>query len=102
MQQMAERARRMVAAAIVAFGNADPAAARALVPDEEVVDALQEETYRMLIERARAGLDVGMTVYLVLATHHLERVADRATNIAEQAIYAATGRLDELNPSRID
>jgi phosphate uptake regulator len=35
----------------------------------------------------------------VLATHHIERIADRATNIAEQAIYAATGELEELNPS---
>lgn len=102
MTEMARRARGMVGDAVAAFEHADADAAQALVPEEDVVDALQEETYRALIDGAQAETEVETSVFLVLATHHIERVADRATNIAEQAIYAATGRLDELNPTRLD
>ena len=35
-----------------------------------------------------------------LAAHNLERIGDCITNIAERVIYAATGRLEELNVQR--
>jgi phosphate transport system protein len=34
---------------------------------------------------------------LLFAAHNLERIGDRITNIGERVIYAATGRLEELN-----
>jgi phosphate transport system protein len=100
MTQMAARGRDMVRDAMAAFERRDVATARALAPDDDEVDALQEESYRALIERARSdGSELEHSVYLAIAAHHLERVADRATNIAEQAVYLVTGLLDELNPS---
>ena len=38
--------------------------------------------------------------YLLWVAHDLERIADRATNVAERAIFLATGRLTEVNVSR--
>ena len=35
--------------------------------------------------------------HLIRAAHELERVGDRATNIAERVVYAATGELVDLN-----
>ena len=37
--------------------------------------------------------------YLLWVAHDLERVADRATNIAERAIFMVTGKMVEINSS---
>ncbi len=42
----------------------------------------------------------GQALNLLFAAHNLERVGDRITNIGERVIYAATGRLEELNIER--
>jgi phosphate transport system protein len=98
--RMAERVRRMLRDAIAAYERGDVDGARALARDDDVVDALQEETYRALMDGVSTdGVAVERAIYLALAAHHLERVADRATNIAEQVVYVATGALEELNAS---
>jgi phosphate transport system protein len=38
--------------------------------------------------------------YLLWVAHDLERIADRATNIAERVIFLVTGKLVEINVSR--
>ena len=38
--------------------------------------------------------------YLLWVAHDLERVADRATNIAERVIFMVTGKMVEINSSR--
>jgi len=38
--------------------------------------------------------------YLIWAAHNIERIADRATNIAESVVYLVTGTPGELNVSR--
>jgi phosphate uptake regulator len=35
---------------------------------------------------------------LILAAHWVERIGDRVTNIAEDVVYLATGRIEDLNP----
>ena len=35
--------------------------------------------------------------HLIGVAHELERIGDRATNVAERVIYAVTGELIELN-----
>jgi phosphate transport system protein len=37
--------------------------------------------------------------YLLWVAHNLERIADRATNIAERVIFLITGELTEINVS---
>jgi len=34
----------------------------------------------------------------VIAAHHLERLGDRVTNIGEDVVFLATGRVEDLNP----
>jgi phosphate transport system protein len=38
--------------------------------------------------------------YLLWVAHDLERIADRATNIAERVIFLVTGKLVEINVSK--
>ena len=40
---------------------------------------------------------INVGTYLIQVAHELERVGDRATNVAERVIYTATGVLIELN-----
>jgi phosphate transport system protein len=95
---MASRARRMLEAALSAFAHEGATAARAVGTADDEVDELQEAAYRLLIGRAQGDHDqLARAVGMLWATHDLERVADRATNIAEQVIYAATGERVELN-----
>jgi phosphate transport system protein len=35
---------------------------------------------------------------LILAAHWIERIGDRVTNVAEDVVYLATGRIEDLNP----
>jgi phosphate uptake regulator len=34
----------------------------------------------------------------MLASHYLERIGDRVTNIAEDVVYLASGEVEDLNP----
>jgi phosphate transport system protein len=35
---------------------------------------------------------------LILVAHWVERIGDRVTNIGEDVVYLATGRIEDLNP----
>jgi phosphate transport system protein len=78
-------------------GSADRA--RAAVARENAVDALEEAAVRDVIawlcDQQTSSSLLGMQ--LLWIAHHYERVADRATNIAERLIYIETGETPELN-----
>ena len=97
---MAVRARQMLRDALTAFSERDiPAAHREGEADDEV-DALQEHVYHNLIEiMLRDPSAVLPCTHLLWASHNLERIADRATNFAERAVFMATGAQTEMNVS---
>ena len=35
---------------------------------------------------------------IIIASHYLERIGDRATNSAEDVVYLVTGDVEDLNP----
>lgn len=79
-------------------GSADQA--RAAVAREQAVDAMEElairEVIQWLCDQLHASSLLGMQ--LLWIAHHYERIADRATNLAEQMVYIETGETPELNP----
>ncbi len=92
--RMAIKAEGMVRRSLDALVNRDVVTAQVVLNDDDEVDALYEQVYRELltymIEDPRA---IRRATYLLWVAHDLERIADRATNIAERVIFLVTGRL---------
>lgn len=87
--------------AIQAYLNLDVDRARAVCVEDEEVDRLHDRTQLDLIEKmTREPQLIQPAIYLTWVSHNLERIADRATNIAEWVIYAQSGAIVELNVSR--
>jgi len=94
---MAQRARDMLHAALVAFVERDVQAARTIPQGDDEVDALYNQVYRELICYILEDPHViEQANHLMWAAHNLERTADRVTNLCERVVYAVTGKLAEL------
>ena len=75
--------------------------ALAVCNSDDYVDALYDQVYRELLTYMIADpRSIQRATYLLWVTHDLERVADRATNIAERVIYLVTGKMTEINVSK--
>ncbi|MCX7847603.1 MAG: phosphate signaling complex protein PhoU [bacterium] len=91
---IAERVRRMVRACLDALVNFDATTARGVCEEDAMVDKQCREMYdhvKAMIQREPEQLD-GL-IELVMIPRHLERIADHATNIAEDLIYMIEGRI---------
>jgi len=82
----------MVADSLDAFIKKDVPLARKVLDDEQSADSLRNQTVDVLLAKAEERrFSFAHIVQLILVTHHLERVADHATNIAEDVIYFVQG-----------
>jgi phosphate transport system protein len=91
---MAAKSRSMLRRSLDALVNLDPCLAKQVCAEDEEVDAMKRATYGRV--RALIGEEPGQTDFLLqilLVSRHLERIADHATNIAEDVIYMAEGRI---------
>ena len=92
LSRMATTASQMVRGSLDAFVNLDVSSARRLIALDETVDELNVEIIRDL--QALMQQDpklVPPALYCFSATRHIERMADHATNIAEDVVYLAEG-----------
>lgn len=95
---MAQKARAMLHAALMAFVERDVQAARAIPEGDEEVDALYNQIYRELICYILEDPHViEQANQLMWAAHNLERTADRVINLCERVVYTVTGELAELD-----
>lgn len=91
---IAERVRRMVRACLDALVNLDATAARGVCEEDAVVDKQCREMYEHVKAAiAREPEHVGPLIELLMIPRHLERIADHATNIAEDLLYMIEGRI---------
>ena len=99
--RMAEKATNMLNDSIDALLNRDIVKANALCQADHEVDELYDQVYRELFLFMIQDPDtIQRATYLLWVAHDLERIADRATNIAERVIFLVTGKLVEINVSR--
>lgn len=92
LPHMAAIALEMLKDALDAFVLRQPARARALIPRDKEVDALNKQLARELssymVERPST---ISRCLNLMVISKSLERIADHATNIAEEVVYLYEG-----------
>jgi phosphate transport system protein len=86
--RMATMALDMLNEGLAAFVNRSPERARAIIPRDKEVDALNKQLHRELasymIEKPST---ITRCLNLMVISKSLERIADHATNIAEEVVY---------------
>jgi phosphate transport system protein len=86
--RMAAMSLEMLRDAITAFINREPDRARAVIPRDSDVDDLNRQLHRELssfmVERPAT---ITRCLHLMVISKSLERIADHATNIAEEVVY---------------
>ncbi len=92
--RMAEIAREMLRTSLDALVARDVDMATQVWQRDDEVDELYEQVYRELLTyMLEDPKTIERATYLIWVAHNLERIADRATNIAERVIFVTTGRI---------
>ena len=107
LPRMAALALNMVKAALDAFVNRDSAAARAIIPRDKEVDALNKQIHEALALHMVANpATIGRCLNWMVAAKSLERIADHAKNLAEEVVYLCeaqdirhTGAKSQVTPA---
>ena len=88
LPRMATMSLEMLREAITAFVNREPERARAVIPRDQEVDDLNRQLHRELssymVERPAT---ITRCLRLMVISKSIERIADHATNIAEEVVY---------------
>jgi len=88
LPRMAKLALDMLKAALDAFVNRDPIAARALIPRDKEVDGINKQVTNQLAQYMVENPDtIKRCLNLITVSRSLERIADHATNVAEEVVY---------------
>ena len=94
--RMADKSREMLRDSMDALVRRDEIKANKVLDDDDEVDALYDQVYReLLLYMIQDPRNIQRATYLLWAAHDLERIADRATNIAERVIFLITGRVSK-------
>ncbi len=92
--RMITTARTMLTEVINAFIHNDGMQARRIFDMEELVDELNRQTFYKLIDAMKSDpLLIEPGAHLMALLRHIERLADHATNIAENVIFVAEAKL---------
>ena len=93
IEDMARRSRQMLSDALDAFIRADGLLGREVCKSDDQVDALMNSLFRILLTHMMADArTINPSLELLLVGRNLERVADLATNIGEDAVFLAEGK----------
>ncbi len=86
--RMAEAAEAMTRDSLDAFVRKDAPLARAVLARDDEVDGLKDQVFRVLLTYMMADPGtIERALGLILVSRNLERIADHATNIAEDVIF---------------
>ena len=100
LPRMAEKSVDMLHRALTAFITEDVELAKAIPDEDDEIDALYTQIYRVLITYViQDPTAIERSNWILWAAHNLERVGDRVTNICERTIFIATGEMEEVNSS---
>lgn len=99
--RMADKATDMLRQSLDSLVSRDVVKATQVCYCDDEVDGLYDQVYReLLLFMIQDPKTIQRATYLLWVAHDLERIADRATNIAERVIYLVTGKMTEINVSK--
>jgi len=91
--EMARLSRQMLADSLSAFVRGDAPLAREVCRRDDAVDSLNDSVFRILLTHMMEDQrSIGACMELLLVSRNLERVADLATNVAEDVVFVAEGK----------
>jgi phosphate transport system protein len=94
LSQMDEMARNMLARGVQAFVQTDAKLAQEVITDDNVVDRMYDELLASVTaDMTTHASHIEGGTWVLHAGHCLERLADRATNIAERVIFIDSGSM---------
>jgi phosphate transport system protein len=93
LPRMAQIAEKMTRESLDAFVRKDAKLARAILARDDEVDQLKDQVFRVLLTYMMADPGtIERALGLILVSRHLERIADHATNIAEDVIFVVEAK----------
>lgn len=94
MKEMSRQALDMLHRCIDAYVSLDVRAAREVCLQDETIDRLNRDIINELTEFMKRNPDlIEPAIHMFSASRHIERIADHATNIAEDVIYLVQGEI---------
>jgi phosphate transport system protein len=98
LSEMANIARIMVRDSLDSFIRGDGSLASRVLVSDDVVDKLDGGLFRSLVAEMKDHHDrIEAAAHILILSRHLERLADHATNIAEDVIFIVEARLVKHN-----
>ncbi len=103
LEQMAEKTQHLLKKVLDAFVNIDEAAAREVCASDREIDDMNQEIFQQVKEIIMKNPQQFESLLQIMhISRHLERIADHATNIAEDLIYLIEGRIVRHQPDVSD
>ena len=91
--RIAQLCQEMVKKSLDAFVAQDPELARIVIESDDSVDLLRDQIFRELLSYMISDpTTIPRALDLILVSRYLERIADHATNIAEDVVYIVRGQ----------
>jgi phosphate transport system protein len=93
LERLGQETRGMVRMSVDAFIGSDAGLARTVINADDSVDELYGQIYRDLLRLMMSDpLTIERASHLILVIKNWERIADQATNIAEEVLFILEGR----------
>lgn len=93
LAEMLEIARIMVRDSLEAFLHGNPSLATRVLESDDVVDNLDRNIFRHLVVMMERNPElIAAGAHMLMLSRHIERLADHATNIAEDVIFLVDAR----------
>jgi phosphate transport system protein len=94
--RMADLAAGMLHRSLDAFVARDVEGAHRVEAEDDEMDVLYNQVYRELLTyMLNDPRTIDRATWLLWVAHNLERIGDRATNIAERVVFLVTGRMED-------
>jgi len=103
LEQMADKSQGLLKKVLDAFVNLDESAARDVCAADSEIDDMNQEIFQQVKEAIMRNPQLFESLLQIMhISRHLERIADHATNIAEDLIYLIEGRIVRHTPEAFD